>query len=102
MKITNNERIWQVVHEIPPGWVATYGQVAQLAGLPGYARYVGYVLKQLPGSGKLPWHRVVNARGALSFAPESKQYRAQKLLLENEGIVFVNGKFSLGRYQWKP
>ena len=54
-----NEIIWQVVASIPYGTVATYGQVAQLAGLPGYARYVGATLKQLPKDTLLPWHRVI-------------------------------------------
>lgn len=100
--MTNNEKIWQVVNEIPAGWVATYGQVAQLAGLPGYARYVGHVLKNLPADSKLPWFRVVNAQGRLSFEISTRQYQRQKSLLEKEGIVFINGKFSLREFQWNP
>jgi methylated-DNA-protein-cysteine methyltransferase-like protein len=100
--MTNDERIWQIVHSIPKGNVATYGQVAKLADLPGYARYVGYVMKKLPGGSKLPWYRVVNAQGRLSFEVSSAQYQRQKSLLENEGIVFINGKFSLRKFQWNP
>ena len=73
----NRERIWQVVSAIPKGKVATYGQVARLAQLPGYARYVGTVMKQLPAGSKLPWYRVVNAKGELSFPLGSRQHRRQ-------------------------
>lgn len=94
----NEERIWQVVHSIPRGRVATYGQVASLAGLPGYARYVGTVLKKLPRGSRLPWHRVVNARGCLSFPSHSSKHRQQQKLLESEGIVFKDGRLSLSQY----
>ena len=100
--MTNDEKIWQIVYCIPQGNVATYGQVAKLADLPGYARYVGYVMKKLPAGSKLPWYRVVNAQGRLSFEVSSAQYQRQKSLLETEGIVFINGKFSLRKFQWNP
>jgi methylated-DNA-protein-cysteine methyltransferase-like protein len=99
---TKDERIWQVVFNIPLGKVATYGQVANLAELPGYARYVGHVMKKLPRGSKLPWYRVVNAKGSLSFDVNSSQFQRQKSLLEKEGIVFINGKFSLKKFQWRP
>ncbi|MEX2468906.1 MAG: MGMT family protein [Pseudohongiellaceae bacterium] len=101
MDAGHKERIWQVVSAIPAGRVASYGQVASLAELPGYARYVGYVLKNLPEDTRLPWHRVVNARGQLSFKPGTRQYRRQKALLETEGVVFIRGRFSLARYRWR-
>lgn len=97
----NRERIWQVVHAIPRGSVATYGQVARLAQLPGYARFVGTVMKNLPRGSKLPWYRVVNAKGQLSFPVDSAQYRRQKSLLEDEGVIFRQARFSLAKYQWK-
>ena len=100
--MTNQEKIWQVVHSIPKGKVATYGQVAKLADLPGYARYVGFVMKSLPNGTRLPWHRVVNSKGAISFKPGSPQYKRQKELLEKDGVVFIKGRFSLARYGWKP
>ena len=98
--MTNKEKIWQVIHNIPEGKVLSYGEVARLAGLPGYGRYVGYVLKNLPAGTKLPWHRVVNAQGRLSFPSDSRQYQFQKSRLEAEGIVFVSGRFSLRVYGW--
>ncbi len=102
MTINNQERIWQVVSQIPKGKVASYGQVARLAQLPGYARYVGYVMKNLPAGSTLPWYRVVNSRGAISFKPGSRQYQEQKSRLEAEGVVFIKGRFSMARYGWKP
>ena len=98
--MNKQERIWQVVSQIPRGKVATYGQVARLADLPGYARYVGYTMKILPIGSKLPWYRVVNSQGRISFPEDSRQYRSQKDKLESEGIVFINGRFSLRQYQW--
>jgi len=98
--LNNKEKIWQVVHQIPKGKVASYGQVAKLAGLPGYARYVGYTMKSLPQGTKLPWFRVVNSKGSISFKKGTRQYLTQKSLLEAEGVVFVKGKFSMRKYAW--
>lgn len=99
-EINNKEKIWQIVHQIPAGKVSSYGQVAKLAGLPGYGRYVGHVMKNLPKGTKLPWHRVANSQGKLSFPRDSKEYQTQKRRLESEGIVFVNGKFSKKEFSW--
>ena len=98
--LNNKEKIWQIVYQIPQGQVSSYGQVARLAGLPGYARYVGHVLKNLPATTKLPWHRVANSKEELSFPTGSREYQAQKSRLEAEGVVFVNGKFSLKKFGW--
>ena len=95
-----SERMWYVVRRFPRVKVATYGQVARLADLPGYARYVGYTMKMLPSGSKLPWFRVVNSKGQLSFPKHSAQYRAQQEKLEAEGITFSEGKFCLHTYQW--
>lgn len=97
---SNREKIWQIVHQIPRGKVASYGQVAKLADLPGYARYVGATMKKLPEGSKLPWHRVVNSQGKLSFPRDSQKYQTQKKMLESEGIVFINGRFPMGKYAW--
>ena len=100
LALSNKEKIWQIVHQIPAGKVSSYGQVARLAGLPGYARYVGHVMKNLPDGTKLPWHRVANSQGRLSFPRDSREYQTQKRRLEAEGIVFVNGRFSLKKFGW--
>ncbi len=95
-------QICQMVSQIPKGFVATYGQIAELAGLTGYARYVGYVLKNLPGDSKLPWHRVINSQGRISFTKGTDKYNNQFSLLQNENITLVNDKVSLKKYQWHP
>ena len=100
LEVNNKEKIWQVVSQIPAGRVATYGQVARMAGLPGHARYVGYTMKMLPAGTNLPWHRVVNSRGKLSFRVDSSQHQSQKQKLEAEGVVFIKGRFALREYQW--
>ncbi len=92
------ERIWQVVYAIPVGKVATYGQIAKLAGMPAHARLVGRVLSRLPAGTKLPWHRVINAQGRLSNPNPLRQ----KSRLEKEGVTFVNGRVSLKFYGWLP
>ena len=92
------QRIWAVVSGIPDGCVLNYGEVARLAGLPGRARMVGRALGRAPKAMKLPWYRVVNAQGAISFKPGSKPYRTQRELLEAEGVEFVDGKIDLDRF----
>ncbi len=83
------ERIWQVVAAIPRGRVATYGQVARLAGMPSHARFVGQTLSNLPSGTRLPWHRVVNASLRISRRADGAAVAAQRLLLEREGVSFV-------------
>lgn len=80
--------VWHIVASIPKGKVATYGQVAQMAGFPNHARLVGATLKNLPDQSNLPWYRVVNAKRQISFAKQSDAYNRQRSLLEQEGIVF--------------
>lgn len=82
-----DQRIWQVVALIPSGQVATYGDVAAQAGLPGAARRVGAALRKLPEGSKIPWHRVVNASGRISLPTGSENYRRQRERLRSEGIA---------------
>ena len=89
MQATPAERIWQVVALIPPGKVASYGQVAALAGMPRHARLVGRTLAQLPAGSKLPWHRVVNASLKISERGDSDSHQAQRQRLNAEGVEFV-------------
>ncbi|KAB0663752.1 methyltransferase [Oryzomonas japonica] len=102
--ITAYQKIYSVVSLIPEGRVATYGQVARLAGMPGHARLVGYALSSLHDQVPVPWHRVVNARGQIS--PRSGGSPAdvvQRLRLESEGVSFDgHGRIPLGRFQWQP
>ena len=99
----NDQRIHAMVDSIPAGRVATYGQVAREAGLPGRARLVGRALRNLPEGSTLPWHRVLNASGKISLSPGSTGCRAQRRLLESEGVQFdPRGRIDLRRFGWQP
>jgi methylated-DNA-protein-cysteine methyltransferase-like protein len=96
-------RIYAVVRRIPRGRVATYGQVAVLAGLPGHARQVGYALSALGSRDGVPWQRVVNARGEVSPRGEVGWDEIQRSLLEDEGVeVDARGRIDLRRSGWRP
>jgi methylated-DNA-protein-cysteine methyltransferase related protein len=93
-------RIEAVVDSIPRGRVATYGQVALVAGLPRRARWVGRVLRDLPKGSKLPWHRVVGAGGTISL-PLAGSGREQRRRLAKEGVeVSSSGRIDLARFRW--
>ncbi len=95
-------RIYAVVQRIPRGQVATYGQVARLAGFPRHARLVGYALHALPDGSRVPWQRVINARGQISPRAIPGWEGLQVRLLEWEGVRFDRGgRVALTRYQWK-
>lgn len=94
------EQIWLLVATIPSGRVATYGQIARLAGYPSHARYVGATLKNLPRGTTLPWHRVVTSSGAPAFPPDSPGYRRQRQLLEAEQVSFSGVKVALRAFRW--
>jgi methylated-DNA-protein-cysteine methyltransferase-like protein len=99
---SSHDRIYAVVRRIPAGSVATYGQVAELAGLGGQARLVGYAMSALPNGTTVPWHRVINAQGKVS--PRSSGPSGgvtQRLLLEREGVRFSGGRVSLEKFRWK-
>ncbi|MEA2465231.1 MAG: methylated-DNA-protein-cysteine methyltransferase related protein [Acidobacteriota bacterium] len=94
--------IYKTVKKIPRGKVATYGQVAELAGLDGQARQVGYALHNLPGASDVPWHRVINAKGEISPRSAGDSHELQRMLLEAEGVGFVGDRVELKRFRWKP
>ena len=96
-----DEVIWQIVASIPKGKVASYGQIAKIAGYPNHARYVGTTLKHLPKDTSLPWFRVINGKGEIAFPVGSSAYSRQKDALEAEGIAFIKGKISMKIYQWQ-
>jgi methylated-DNA-protein-cysteine methyltransferase-like protein len=96
-------RIYAVVARIPRGKVATYGQVAALADLPRQARLVGYALNVLPADTRVPWHRVVNARGEISLRSNGLGHdQIQAQLLTREGVRIVAGKIALAEQRWRP
>lgn len=98
-------KIYDIVRQIPPGKVATYGQVAELAGLFGKPRVVGYALFRVAEpDDSIPWQRVVNSKGEVSYSQvrNGSDY-LQRHLLEEEGIEFkANGKIDLSTYRWNP
>ena len=93
--------IYQVVAAIPKGKVCSYGEVAKMAGLPGYARFVGRTLKTLPPGSSIPWHRVLNSQGKISFPEGSDGLVRQQQALLAEGVLVTNGKVSMTRFAWK-
>lgn len=94
------QRIYQIVAAIPKGCVATYGEIAALAGSPRAARQVGGVLKRLPEGSRLPWHRVVNRQGVISLTGPDLQRQREALL--SEGVmVSGDGHIDMLRYRWK-
>ena len=96
------EKIYEVVKQIPYGRVATYGQVAMLAGNPRWSRVVGYALHVNPDPDSIPCFRVVNRFGEPSGAFAFGGKNAQIMLLEGEGIEVINGRVDLEKYLWKP
>jgi methylated-DNA-protein-cysteine methyltransferase related protein len=102
MKVTY-DMIHRIVSSIPRGRVATYGQIADLAGMPGQPRRVGYALSALPDGSAVPWQRVVNAKGEISLRAHSGAENLQRKLLRAEGVVFDRkGRISMERFQWRP
>ena len=89
------------IKKIPRGKIATYGQIARLAGKPGSARAVGWILNACAETHHLPWQRVLNSQGKISLPKKSSAFLAQKRLLESEGVVIVKGSLDLDRYLWK-
>jgi methylated-DNA-protein-cysteine methyltransferase-like protein len=96
-------RIHAVVRRIPRGRVASYGQVARVAGLASHARLVGYAMAALPDGTSVPWHRVVNAQGRVSPRAARGADSLQRVLLEREGVRFdASGRIELARFGWRP
>ena len=95
------QRIYATVRRIPRGRVSTYGWIAERAGLPRRARLVGHALRCAPSDRRLPWFRVINAQGRISFPRGSPSYLEQRRRLEDEGVVFVRGRVNLARFGWR-
>lgn len=95
-------KIWHIVAMIPPGKVSSYGKVADFAGLPGRARYVSKALKSAPEHLSLPWHRVLNSQGKISFEKHSVPFQEQMELLRIEGVTVNCGKVDLSEFEWQP
>lgn len=100
LPVSSYARIYAMVRRIPRGRVATYGQIAKLAGMPGHARQVGYALHALTSATAVPWQRVVNASGKISLRPITGGI-TQRLLLEKEGVRFNGDRIALKTYLWR-
>jgi methylated-DNA-protein-cysteine methyltransferase related protein len=98
----NAALIIEAVRSIPKGRVSTYGAIAELAGLPRRARLVGTVLRQTPSTRAVPWFRVINSSGRISFPLGTESHARQKKKLEAEGVDFVSGRVDLRRFGWPP
>jgi len=96
------QRVYTALAAVPSGTVVTYGQLAELAGLPRAARTVGRILSNLPKETQLPWHRVVNAAGKISLAEDSPSFKVQKARLQEEGLVLNNNRVNLKKFNWQP
>lgn len=96
------QRIWNTIQDIPEGCVASYGQLAEIAGIPRGARQVGYALRHSPKDLGLPWHRVLTASGKSAFDPNSQFYKTQKSRLAREGVVMSNARVDMKKYRWQP
>ena len=93
----NKKAVWSVIARIPSGRVATYGQIATLADIPGQARFVGYLLARLPQGSTLPWHRVVNSSGKIT----NPNAAAQAVRLQAESVSCDANRDSLKQYRWQ-
>jgi methylated-DNA-protein-cysteine methyltransferase-like protein len=91
-------RVFAAIAAIPPGRVASYGAIAQRAGLPGRARLVGKLLGEVPDGMVLPWFRVLRSSGQIAFPPGSRGFREQSRLLRAEGVDVKNGRVPLSRF----
>ncbi|MFC6441643.1 MGMT family protein [Bowmanella sp. JS7-9] len=96
------QRIWQTVQAIPYGKIASYGQIADLAGLPGRARLVGKALGFVPEQMVVPWYRVLRSNGQIAFPSGSAHSTLQTGLLQEEGVVVLNNRVKLRDFQWQP
>jgi methylated-DNA-protein-cysteine methyltransferase-like protein len=96
------ERIWATVRDIPEGSVASYGQIAEIAGIPRGARQVGYALRRLPSNSGVPWHRVIRTSGRIAFEKGSPAYNRQAKRLMMEDVVILEGRIDMHKYRWQP
>lgn len=100
--LKRNLRIWATIRDIPRGSVASYGQIAEIAGIPRGARQVGYALRHLPPGHDVPWHRVITASGRIAFRADSDAFSEQVSRLLLEDIPVTNGRVDMRRFRWQP
>ncbi|MAD03626.1 MAG: cysteine methyltransferase [Pseudoalteromonas sp.] len=98
--VSKEDLIYTIICAIPEGKVASYGQVAKLAGYPNNSRLVGRLLKLMPEGSSIPWHRVVNSQGKISFPEGSCKHLEQRQKLLSEGVTFNKTKINMRLHQW--
>ena len=96
------EKIWNTIDQIPHGKVASYGQIADLAGLPGRARLVGKSLRFVPKERSVAWYKVLRSSGQIAFPKGSEQALLQTGLLQEDGVAVLNNRVKLSDFQWQP
>lgn len=100
--VTRARRILETIRDIPAGRVASYGQVADIAGIPRGARQVGAVLRDLPDGHDVPWYRVLRSDGRIAFAAGSDAFEEQRARLARDGVAVSAGRVDMHRYRWQP
>jgi len=95
-------RIWETIRDVPAGSVASYGQIAEIAGIPRGARQVGYALRVLPDGHDVPWYRILRSSGDIAFSRGSAAYREQRKRLMMENVSVVAGRVDMRKYRWQP
>ena len=101
-RIARMHRIWETICDIPQGAVASYGQIAEIAGIPRGARQVGYALRHLPDGHEVPWHRVLQVSGKIAFEKDSRAYKEQSKRLMMEDVAVIAGRVDMHKYRWQP
>ena len=97
-----NQRIWATIRDIPQGSVASYGQIAAIAGVPRGARQVGYALRHLPTGHDVPWYRVIRSSGRIAFENGSDAFNEQSKRLMMEDVAILEGRIDMRKYRWQP
>ena len=97
-----NARIWATIRDIPQGCVASYGQIAEIAGVPRGARQVGYALRHLPLGHDVPWYRVIRSSGRIAFDKGSDAFNEQSKRLMMEDVTILDGCINMQKYRWQP
>jgi len=96
------ERIYATIRDIPQGCVASYGQIAEIAGVPRGARQVGYALRHLPNGHDVPWYRVIRSSGRIAFEKGSDAFNEQSKRLMMEDVAILEGRIDMQKYRWQP
>ena len=101
-RIARMHRIWGTIRDVPKGSVASYGQIAKVAGIPRGARQVGYALRHLQDGHDVPWYRVIQASGKIAFDKDTPQYEEQSKRLQEEDVAVIGGRIDMQKYRWQP